>query len=141
MKRGELADHVDELRYISSDKSVATVNSKGKVKAVGPGKCVIYVITTNGIYKTVDISVDARPTDIKLNKPSKTMKVGQTQKLGLKVKLTPTKAVTTLKWKSSNTDVCTVDANGNVKAIKKGKATITVTTANNKKAKVKITVK
>ena len=118
-----------------------TVTAKGKIKAVGAGSCVIYVLTTNGIWKTVTITVDTSPTKVKLNKVSKTMKVGSTQDLGAKVVLTPAKAQTTLRWISSNPAVATIDANGIVTAIKKGKTVITVITANGKKAKVTIKVK
>ena len=141
VKKGKLATHVAKLRYISSNTSVATVTKKGKVKAVGAGSCKIYVLTTNGIWKTVTVTVDTNPTKVSISKPSKTMKVGATQNLGAKVKLTPAKAITTLSWKSSNPAVATVDSNGVVTAIKKGKTVITVTTANGKKAKVTIKVK
>ena len=141
VKKGKLANHVAKLRYISSNTSVATVTSKGKVKAVGAGSCKIYVLTTNGIWRTVTVTVDTNPTKVSISKPSKTMKVGATQNLGAKVKLTPAKAITTLSWKSSNPAVATVDSNGVVTAIKKGRTVITVTTANGKKAKVTIKVK
>ena len=35
--------HAKELRYATSNKRVATVTSKGKIKAVGKGSCIIYV--------------------------------------------------------------------------------------------------
>ena len=80
------------------------------------------------------------PTAIKITQgKKKTMKVGK--KLTLKVKLTPSKAKTKLTWKSSNKKVATVSSKGVVKAKKPGKAKITVTTANNKKATITITVK
>lgn len=141
VKKGKLKNHVAKLRYISSNPSVATVTAKGKVKAVGAGSCVIYVLTTNGIWKTVNITVDTRPTKVAFKKGTKTVKAGKTLYLGGRVKLTPAKAVTTLRWTSSNPSVATVDANGAVKAIKKGKTTITVITSNGKKAKVTIRVK
>ncbi|MBQ9361437.1 MAG: Ig-like domain-containing protein, partial [Lachnospiraceae bacterium] len=44
-------------------------------------------------------------------------------------------------WKSSNKKVATVDKNGKVKGIKKGTATVTVTTKDGKKKAVcKVTV-
>jgi arabinogalactan endo-1,4-beta-galactosidase len=69
------------------------------------------------------------------------MKIGDSQNLGGKVKLTPAGAITTLKWESSNPAVAAVNGSGVVTALSKGKAVITVTTANGKKAKVKIKVK
>ena len=120
---------------------MATVSANGKVKARGPGSCLIYVLTNNGIYKVVKIKVDARPTKVAFKNPPKTIKVGVPVNLGAKVVLKPGKAQTKLKWKSSNTRVARVDANGVVTGIKKGTVTITVTTSNGKKASVKITVK
>ena len=58
----------------------------------------------------------------------------------LKTSLKPRDAKTTLTWKSSNENVATVSAKGLVKAVAKGKATVTVTTANGKKAKITIKV-
>ena len=53
---------------------------------------------------------------------------------------TPSDAVTTLKWESSNEKVATVDKDAKLKALKKGKTTITVTTANGLKATIRIKV-
>ena len=78
------------------------------------------------------------PTGVKLNKTKATLYAGLTLKL--KATVQPTKAKTTLKWTSSNKKVATVTQNGVVKALKKGTATITVKTANGKKATCKITV-
>ena len=74
-----------------------------------------------------------------LNVEEATLKVGK--KLTLKAALTPTKAKTSYTWTSSNKKVATVSGKGVVKAIKPGKAKITVRTANGKKATVTITVK
>jgi uncharacterized protein YjdB len=63
------------------------------------------------------------------------------KKITLKTKLTPAKAKTTLTWSSSNKKIATVTQKGVVKGIRKGTVTITVKTANGKKATVKVTVK
>ena len=49
--------HAPKLRYMSSDKSIATVNSRGKIKALKKGSCQIYVYAVNGMYKTVTVRV------------------------------------------------------------------------------------
>ncbi|MCR4691615.1 MAG: Ig-like domain-containing protein [Lachnospiraceae bacterium] len=49
--------HIAKYRFESSDPAVATVNKKGKVKAVSKGKCSIYVYAQNGIYKKVSVTV------------------------------------------------------------------------------------
>ncbi|RYQ37567.1 Bacterial Ig-like domain (group 2), partial [Bifidobacterium pseudolongum subsp. globosum] len=64
--------------------------------------------------------------------------VGSTRKLAATV--APANATDrAVSWKSSNTAVATVDASGNVKAVKAGTATITAT-AGGKSASVKVTV-
>lgn len=60
--------------------------------------------------------------------------------LQLKATLDPSDSASTLKWTSSNKAIATVSQSGKVKAVKKGTATITVRTENNKTAKVKIKV-
>lgn len=54
----ELSDkHAKEFRYISSDKAVATVTSKGKIKAVGKGNCTVFVFARNGYARKVKVTV------------------------------------------------------------------------------------
>lgn len=49
--------HAATLRYYSSDVKVATVTKKGKIKAVGPGTCYVYVYAKNGYTKKVKVTV------------------------------------------------------------------------------------
>lgn len=63
----------DKLTYKSSDKKVATVSSKGKIKAVGIGKAVITVTTADGSNLTQKINITVNPQKIKtLKKTSMT---------------------------------------------------------------------
>ena len=57
-RTGRLLNHASRLRFYSSDPAVATVNKRGVVKAVGQGSCLIYVLTNNGIWKTVSVTVN-----------------------------------------------------------------------------------
>ena len=127
------------LKWKSSKPSVASVNSKGVVKAKKAGTAVISVTTKNGRTATATITVKPAPKKIVLNKTKVTLTVGR--KLKLKPTLKPTGAYTTLTWKSSKPAVASVTQKGMVTAKKAGKAVITVTTKNGKKAKVSITVK
>ena len=54
---GKIAKHVAEVRYMSSNKKVATVNSKGVITAKGKGKCTIYCYAQNGLRKSVKVTV------------------------------------------------------------------------------------
>jgi hypothetical protein len=46
------------VRYITTDKTVAAVSSKGVIKAAGKGSCRIYAQAVNGVWKVVKISVN-----------------------------------------------------------------------------------
>lgn len=50
-------EHAKEFRYATTNKEVATVSKKGKIKAVGKGACVIYVYARNGYAKAVKVNV------------------------------------------------------------------------------------
>jgi len=127
------------LTWSSSNRKVAVVTKKGVVKALKKGKATITVKTADGKKATCKITVPAAPKKVAFAKKSYSVKAGK--KITLKTKLTPAKAKTTLKWTSSNKKIATVSSKGVVKGIRKGTVTITVKTANGKKATVKVTVK
>ena len=77
---------------------------------------------------------------IKKVSPSKIkLKVKKTKKI--KVTLPKNTASYKISFKSSNKKIVKVDSKGKVKALKKGKAKITVKTFNGKKKTIKVTVK
>ena len=88
-------------------------------------------------FKFVALDV-SEPTSVSLNKTSLTLDVGKSYTLTKTV--SPSNAVTSYTWSSSNTSVATVDKNGKVTAKKAGTATITVKTSNGKTATCKVTV-
>ena len=45
------------VRFWSSDKKIATVTGKGKIKAVSRGRCTIYVMAENGVKAKVRVTV------------------------------------------------------------------------------------
>lgn len=49
--------HAPKLRYVSSNKKVATVSKSGKVTAKNKGSCKVYVIAVNGASKAVKVTV------------------------------------------------------------------------------------
>ena len=132
------------VTWKSSNEAVATVDANGKVTAVAVGEATITATTTDGSNKSATCKITVAKTlasSISLDKTSATLKATET--LTLKATITP--ATTTDKsvtWKSSNTSVATVDANGLVTAVAVGEATITATTADGsyKSATCKITV-
>ena len=86
-------------------------------------------------FKFIEIS---EPTSVSLNKTALTLDVGKSYTLTKTV--SPSNAVTSYTWSSSNTSVATVDGNGKVTAKASGTATITVKTSNGKTATCKVTV-
>ena len=126
----------EALTFKSSDKSVATVSKKGVVTGVKAGTATITATAKRlGQKATCKITVTApEPTKVRLYKDSKKLKSKQELKLKkgdtlkLKAKLSPTNAESKLTWTSSDPKVATVSKSGVVKALKKGKTTITVKT-------------
>ena len=88
-------------------------------------------------FKFIALDVSA-PTSVSLNKTSLTLDVGKSYTLTKTV--SPSNAVISCTWSSSNTSVATVDGNGKVTAKASGTATITVKTSNGKTATCKVTV-
>ena len=127
-----------KIKFTSSNKKVAEVDKKGRVKAVKEGTAVITAITANGKKATCDITVKKAPSSIKLNVgKTKTLKKGKTFKL----KVTrSTGSAGNVTFISKNEKVATVSSSGKIKAIKKGKAKIVAKTFNGKNADVVITV-
>ncbi len=128
-----------KISYKSSNKKVATVGSKGKVTGKKTGKATITAATAKGKKITCTITVKKAPKKVTLNKKKVTLTKGKTFKI--KVKLPKNTASYKKTYKSSNKKVATVSKSGTIKAVKKGKAVITVKTFNKKTAKIQITVK
>ena len=131
-------DNAETTVKWKSDSSSVTVSKTGLLTPRHAGKATITVTTENGKKAKMTVKVvDAKSVTIAEGKSIK-MKVGE--ELQLNATVLPEEVTTKLTWKSGNKRVASVSATGLVKALKKGKATITVKTANDKKATIKITV-
>lgn len=49
--------HGKRIRYISTDKTVAAVSSKGKITAKAKGTCYVYAVALNGVQKKIKVTV------------------------------------------------------------------------------------
>ena len=107
-----------KVTFKSSNKKVATVNSKGVITGKKAGKTVITVKV--GKY-TKKLTVTVKKPSFKLVKSSAKLKKGK--KTTIRVKAAPVSKVT---YKTSNKKVATVNSKGVVTAKKKGTAKITV---------------
>ncbi|MBR1821682.1 MAG: Ig-like domain-containing protein [Clostridia bacterium] len=138
----EPAEAEQKVSWRTNKKKVASVSGTGMVTALRAGTATITAKSAGGGKKAkVKIKVvdPYAPDSVALNyKGTVTLKVGDTLKLDATV--LPATAQTTLKWSTSHKRVAAVAADGVVTALKRGKATITVRTANGKKARLKIKV-
>lgn len=110
------------LSYKTSNKKIATVNSKGVIKGKKAGTVKITITAKKSKYKTVKktITVKVYRQKQKITASNVKLTTGQRRNLGAK-------AHTRLAYKSSNPKVVTVDKKGNLTAKKTGTAKITVT--------------
>lgn len=125
--------------WTTSNSSVATV-SNGKVTAVGKGTATITATSTENanVKATATVTVSTiAPTSITLSNSNVTLSVGDIEQITVKV--SPTNAVSTVTWSTSDSSVATV-SNGKVTAVGKGTATITATSTENANIKAAATV-
>ena len=115
----------------SSNNAIATIGTDGKVNALSEGSSVI-TATCEGISATYTVTVQkaAVPTEsISLDKPTISLLEGGTAKLTATI--SPDNAtVKTVQWSSSDTNVVTVDEQGNIHAIAAGTANVTASIGN-----------
>lgn len=129
------------LTWKSSKPGYAAVDASGLVTGVAKGSAKITVLTSNKKKAVVTVKVldPYAPAKVQLaQKGPYVLHVGET--LQLNAILTPETSKTTFTWTSGKARVATVDANGLVTAVAKGKAKITVRTANKKRASIVIKV-
>lgn len=129
----------DYVKWSSSDKKVATVNSKGEVSGKYPGKAVITVTTGSGKSARCNVTVYNKVNTIKFSQSNYYMNKGD--KIRLTYKVSPANSYVKLTWDSSSQAVASVDNKGNVTAKSSGTAYITVTTSTGKWATCVINVR
>ena len=125
--------------------SVATISTSGVLTTKNVTE--ITTVTVNAvsaenstISATWTLVIYPKTTKLTLTAASSWINVGAS--VQLHVSATPETAQMPIRWRSSNTRVATVDANGVVRGLKAGTATITVRTTDgsNKRASLRVTV-
>ena len=131
-----------ELKYKSSNTSIAPVNAKGVVTVKKKGKC---KITVTSIYDSkvkgtlsLTVSKGKQKAKITLKEKKASIVVGKTTTI--KVKSFKGISNKNIAFSSSDKKVATVSSKGKVTGKKAGKATITVTSLINKNVKAKFTI-
>ena len=122
-----------KIEYSTTNANVATVDANGLVKAVGEGRAYIYAKSADGpsdsVYVYVRKSVTPQPpkevkvTNVSVDRRYLTLEEGENYTLTATV--SPADATNkTVNYSSSDSRVATVDANGNITAVKAGSAYI-----------------
>lgn len=125
--------------------SVATISNKGYLTTKQVSEMTTITVTATSMENAAvkaswQVTIYPRTTSVKIAGASSWLDVGASMKLSATI--APATAMKTVRWTSSNTAVATVDANGLVKGIKAGTATITcrATDGSGKSATVSVTV-
>ena len=124
------------IQYTVADPAIASFSS-GEIKAKKQGETKLTATTYNGLTATCRLVVKPKPTKVTL--PFKKLSIYK----GDKVQLEPSvgDSASTFRYSSSNTKKVKVSKDGVVTGVAKGSAYITIKTYNNKKFRLKVTVK
>lgn len=120
-----------KLKWSSSNTAVAKVDETGFTQLLSAGTTVITVIpewNPHNVMAQCRLTVIQSATAFALNKHEITLEMGEKEKLEPAVK--PDKAESTITWKSLNSKVATVNADGTVTAVAAGQAYIVANTEN-----------
>lgn len=142
-----------QVEWFVGDESVIKVDN-GTVKAVGCGTTTITVKSSNGLTAVANISVSEAAEDTSnknVIKPTdnETIKItssrGNNLEIGevaeLKATLVSSNSVCpNVVWKSSNTEIASIDEQGNLKALSRGTVTITAMVEDGVTAEYEVTV-
>ena len=125
-------------KYVSSDKTVATVDAARNVTALKPGKTTITMTSYKGLKTTCVVTVKNAPVSVRLNYETATIPIGGT--VDLDSFLNDGAGAYLKKYTTEQTDIVRIGKSGLITGLKAGEALITLTTYNKLKATCKITV-
>jgi len=116
------------VEWTSSDESIATVDSDGKITALSVGVAVITAKSHDGGFTAeCTVSVVIPVTGITFDRTELTMNKGNSDQLVAAI--SPIDATDqAVTWSSSNPDVVSTDQHGSITAVSAGSAVISVTT-------------
>ena len=131
-----------KVTYDSDNSTIASVNDKGIVIANKRGTCTITATSVDGGYTaTCEVTVTQPVEALALEKHSLSIKAGETESLYAQI-APATADDKTISWSSSDEQIATVDAKGNVTGQKAGEVWVKAVSQDNKEAKdsCKVTV-
>lgn len=117
---------IKSVKWTTNKKSVATVSSSGRVLGVGEGIVKIKATAKDGTGKSatciIRVSEPVEATGVTVANSQVTVAKGKTVQSG--ITLNPVNSTTTIKYRSDNLKVATVNKYGKVKTKRVGQATI-----------------
>ena len=133
-----LPEDADDKSYTwsSSNSNVAYVSQEGLVTAQSSGKAMIYATlnVNNSIIDSCSVKVYLPVETVTLEKHNVSLKVGETDYLYAQI--TPATADNKeIEWSSSDEEIVSVDASGNITALKAGAAWVKAVSKDNAEAK------
>ena len=124
--------------WSTSNDKIITVDKNGHIKAIGGGKADI-TATIAGKKAVCHVQVNVPLQSISIESTANVMYIKETLALTVKYNPTDTTVDRKVQWKSSDSSIATVDENGLVTAIAKGKVDISETVLD-KTSSVSITI-
>ncbi len=134
------------ISWSSSNTSVATVDSNGKVTGKKAGTAFIIAETFNGKAALCTVTVKSAPASVKINPDKLTLGCGETYTISESTSSGSYANAANLRWATTDSSIVSVTKTAGtnkavLKANKAGTASIIITTYNNKIAVCNVTVK
>ena len=129
------------VTWATSNSSVATVSSSGKVTAIAGGNCTITAKTSNNRSASATVKVlpkKVAPTSISLSQESVEIEEGANTRLSATV--LPANATTAIRWSTSDNSIATAQ-DGLITGVSAGECTVSATTDNGLTASASVVVK
>jgi len=126
-----------KLFWESSDPTIATVSTSGKVTGVRSGTARIRVRDAAGVY--AECTVTVKPASITLTKTSLTVKDGS--RVSASWRTTPSSAKPLITWTSADEGIAVVDEKGRITGIYPGETLVTATMPSGQVHAICVTVK
>lgn len=113
--------YLNHLKYETSDDAVATVTDNGIIKTHKNGNCTIYICSEDGFAEE---EIQLTVSSLSFSKENYDAMVGQTKLL--EIVADESIPLNSLIWKSSDENIASVNAKGEITGLQRGKTTITV---------------
>ena len=120
-----------QLEFLSSDNSIAMIDNDGNILGLSSGKCTITAKASNNVSASIDINVYSPVTDIGIDTNDIILEIGD--RFNLNVIIYPEDATNKeIEFISQNTNIASIDNQGNIIAKEIGKTEIIVKSLDSK---------